>query len=117
MLQMYGIKNCDTVKKARSFCEKQAIDYQFHDFKKTPPTKLQIETWLKQIDWQTLLNMRGMTWRRLAESEKENINKTRAIKLMLANPSIIKRPVVEVKHRVLVGFAAKTYQQYADKND
>lgn len=111
MLQMYGIKNCDTVKKARTFLEKNKIDYEFHDFKKEPPTKKQIEQWLQQVDWQILLNMRGMTWRRLPETEQENINKSKAIKLMLSNPSIIKRPILEVKTKIFVGFDENTYQK------
>ncbi len=111
MLQMYGIKNCDTVKKARTFLEKHKIDYEFHDFKKEPPTKKQIEQWLLKVTWQTLLNMRGMTWRRLPEAERENINKTKAIKLMLSQPSIIKRPILEVKKKVLVGFIEDDYKK------
>ena len=111
MLQMYGITNCDTVKKARAFLTKHHIDYEFHDFKKEPPTKKQIEQWLKQVDWQILLNMRGMTWRRLTESEKESINKTKAIKLMLEKPSIIKRPVLEVNKKIIVGFSEDDYKK------
>ncbi len=108
---MYGIKNCDTVKKARQFLEKHDVDYEFHDFKQQPPTKSQIETWLTQIDWQILLNMRGMTWRKLSDEEKENISKTKAIELMLEKPSIIKRPVLEVGKKVSVGFDEAHYQK------
>ena len=111
MLQIYGIKNCDTVKKALGFLTKHNINYEFHDFKKEPPTKKQIEQWLQQIDWKVLLNMRGMTWRRLAESEKENINKTKAIKLMLEQPSIIKRPVLKVSNKIIVGFSEDDYKK------
>jgi arsenate reductase len=109
MLQMYGIKNCDTVKKARKFLDDNSVAYEFHDFKKEAPTKKQIETWLKSIDWKILLNMRGMTWRKLQESERESINKTNAIKLMLDNASIIKRPIIEQGNHVFVGFDIDTY--------
>lgn len=110
-LQIYGIKNCDTVRKALKFLEANKKTYQFHDFKKQPPSKTQIETWLKQIDWQILLNMRGMTWRKLDEATKENINKANAIKLMLEKPSIIKRPIVEIDEKVIVGFNQDEYEQ------
>lgn len=109
MVQLYGIKNCDTVKKARKFLDDNGVAYEFHDFKKEEPTKKQIDTWLTHIGWQTLLNMRGMTWRKLPESEREGINKTQAIKLMLEKPSIIKRPVLEKGGKVLVGFDAEIY--------
>jgi Spx/MgsR family transcriptional regulator len=107
---MYGIKNCDTVKKARKFLDAKEIEYEFHDFKKTPPTKTQIDTWLKSIDWKILLNMRGMTWRKLSESEKESIDKTNAIKHMLDNASIIKRPILENGKTTLVGFTPEEYE-------
>lgn len=110
MLQMYGIKNCDTVKKARKFLEENNVDYEFHDFKKTAPTKKQIDTWLKHIDWQVLLNMRGMTWRKLDDDTKAAINKTNAIKLMLENASIIKRPILEVGTKLFVGFNPDDYE-------
>lgn len=109
MIQIYGIKNCDTVKKALKFLDNTNVSYEFHDFKKEPPTKKHIETWLKKIDWKILLNMRGMTWRKLDEATKESINKTIAIKLMLENSSIIKRPIIEKDDKVLVGFNEQEY--------
>lgn len=111
MLQIYGIKNCDTVKKALRFLDRKQCEYEFHDFKKEPPTKKQIDTWLKKIDWKILLNMRGMTWRKLDEATKDAINKTNAIKLMLEKPSIIKRPIVENGNVILVGFDEQEYNQ------
>ena len=111
MWHMYGIKNCDTVKKAKNFLTKQKIDFQFHDFKQTAPSKQQLQQWLQQLDWQTLLNKRGLTWRRLPDSKKNNLNKTNAIKLMLENPSIIKRPVLEVKQQIIVGFDETLYRK------
>lgn len=110
MLQIYGIKNCDTVRKALKFLDAKKITYEFHDFKKEPPTKKQIDAWLKQIDWKILLNMRGMTWRKLDDATKESINKTNAIKLMLEKPSIIKRPIVEKGNKLIVGFDQEEYK-------
>jgi arsenate reductase len=108
-MEMYGITNCDTVKKARAYLEQKKISYAFHDFKKEPPTKQQIDTWLKQIPWQELLNMRGMTWRKLDEAERSAINKTNAIKLMLEKPSIIKRPILEFGNKIILGFDPIAY--------
>ena len=111
MLQMYGIKNCDTVKKARAFLDAHNLAYEFHDFKKEAPSKTQIETWLKQTDWKVLLNMRGMTWRKLSDEEKDGINKTNAIKLMIEKPSIIKRPILEKGENLFVGFNQDIYKK------
>ena len=113
MLQMYGIKNCDTVRKARAYLETHHIDYQFHDFNKEAPEKAQLDSWLQQIDWQQLLNKRGLTWRRLAESEKENLHKSKAILLMLEKPTIIKRPVLLTDNNVIIGFTEDRYQSLA----
>ena len=109
MLHMYGIKNCDTIKKAQAFLTEHNIAFEFHDFKKDNLTKEQITTWLKSIDWKILLNRRGTTWRRLPEDIKENINETKAIQLMLANPSMIKRPVLEANDKLFVGFDEQVY--------
>ena len=109
MLHVYGIKNCSTVKKALTYLDEHHHEYQFHDFKKEPPTKTQIQTWLNTIDWKVLLNMRGMTWRKLSDEEKNTINKTNAIAIMLEKPSIIKRPIIETGTETLVGFNEDEY--------
>lgn len=110
MIQLYGIKNCDKVKKARVYLEKHNIDYQFHDFHKKAPTTVQLEHWLQQIDWQQLLNKRGLTWRRLAENEKENLHKSKAIQLMKEKPTIIKRPILLTDKSIIIGFDQDKYQ-------
>jgi arsenate reductase len=110
-MDLYGITNCDTVKKARAYLDKKKINYTFHDFKKELPTKKQIDIWLKQVPWEELLNMRGMTWRKLSDSERATINKTNAIKLMLEKPSIIKRPILEIGNKIILGFDAAEYQK------
>ena len=109
-LILYGIKNCNTVKKARDYLEKNHLDYQFHDFKKAAITKTIITHWLTQVDWQTLLNKRGLTWRRLPDNIKNTITtKAAAISLMLENPSIIKRPVLDTGKQIIVGFDETVY--------
>lgn len=107
---LHGIKNCDTIKKARKWLETNGIDYQFHDFRVDGIDKKMLSTWLKQIDWNVLLNTRGTTWRKLPEATRENINKTKAIELMLEHPAMIKRPVLAIDDQFHVGFKAEQYQ-------
>ena len=111
MIVVYGINNCDTVKKARKWLSKNNIEYQFHDFRKDGLSESKIKQWVGQIDWEILLNRRGTTWRKLSEDQKANINKSNAVKLMAVQPTLIKRPVVEHNNEIIVGFSADTYQQ------
>ena len=111
MIKVYGIKNCDTVKKACSWLTKNNIDYQFHDFRKDGLTKVKVKLWSSKIDWEILLNRRGTTWRKLSDSEKDSINKTNAIKLMTEQPTLIKRPVIEHDNTVMVGFSEDAYKE------
>ena len=111
MIVVYGINNCDTVKKARKWLSKNNIEYQFHDFRKDGLSESKIKQWVGQIDWEILLNRRGTTWRKLSEDQKANINKSNAVKLMADQPTLIKRPVVEHNNEIIVGFSADTYQQ------
>ncbi|MFK8028292.1 MAG: ArsC family reductase [Gammaproteobacteria bacterium] len=110
MITVYGIKNCDTVKKACNWLSTNNIDYQFHDFRKDGLTQAKIKQWTSKVDWEILLNRRGTTWRKLTDQEKESINKTNAIKLMGEQPTLIKRPVIEHSSDVLVGFSEDTYK-------
>jgi arsenate reductase len=104
MIHVYGIPNCDTVKKARAWLEAQAIDYVFHDYKKEGADPVRLERWVAEKGWETVLNRRGTTFRALPDSEKVDIDAARAVRLMTAHPSTIKRPVVEHSGRLLVGF-------------
>ena len=107
---MYGIPNCDTIKKAKKWLEANKIDYDFHDYKKQGITKNKLKDWCKQVEWDVLLNRRGTTWRKLDEDTKANINKTSAIDIMAENTSIIKRPVIETGDSILVGFSEEQYK-------
>ncbi len=111
MTTVYGIKNCDTVKKACHWLSNNKVDYQFHDFRKDGLTQTKVKQWVNQIDWEVLLNRRGTTWRKLPDQEKETINKSSAIKLMAQQPTLIKRPVIEHNGNVLVGFSEDDYKQ------
>ena len=108
---LYGIKNCDTVKKARHWLESQRIEYTFHDFRADGLSKDMLEDFLKHIDWEPLLNKRGTTWRKLPENQKNNIDKQKALELMHEHPTLIKRPVVAHKKKFFVGFAETEYEK------
>ncbi|MFK7795738.1 MAG: ArsC family reductase [Gammaproteobacteria bacterium] len=111
MITVYGIKNCDTVKKACNWLTKNNINYQFHDFRKDGLTQNKVKQWFGKTDWEILLNRRGTTWRKLSDNEKDSINKTKAIKLMVDQPTLIKRPVIEHNDNVIVGFSEDIYKQ------
>ena len=110
MVTLYGISNCDSVKKARAWLQNHDIEYRFHDFRKDGLNQAKLKSWMSNIEWETLLNKRGTTWRQLDETNKESINKSRAIKLMVEQPTLIKRPVMEFQQSVFVGFKPDTYQ-------
>ncbi|WP_418141757.1 ArsC family reductase [Marinobacter sp. MA] len=105
-MKLYGIKNCDTVKKARKWLDEQGVDYQFHDFKKDGLGDGLLSKWESAVGWESLLNRRGTTWRKLPEEVRDTISAQSAHAIMLENPSIIKRPVVENGNEVRVGFNA-----------
>ena len=109
---LHGIANCDTVKKARKWLEQHDVSYAFHDFRKDGLTKAQLKIWLDSVGWERLLNKRSTSWRALSDSQKDNLSMTDACKLMLDNPTLIKRPVLVSKKRVLVGFDPSEYEQH-----
>jgi arsenate reductase (glutaredoxin) len=103
-LHFYGIPNCDTVKKARAWLDERRIEYTFHDYKKEGADPARLAAWSDTAGWEALLNRRGTTFRALPDAGKADIDRAKAIRLMQANPSLIKRPVVEHDGGVLVGF-------------
>src|SRR5436190_16041948 len=108
---IYGIKNCDTMKKAFAFLDKAKVDYQFHDYKKAGVDRALLERWSEKVGWETLLNRAGMTFRKLPDKEKAGLNEGKAMKLMQAQPSIIKRPVLDLGgDKLLVGFKPEAYK-------
>jgi arsenate reductase len=112
MITLYGIPNCDTVKKARTWLEQAGLSYQFHDFKKAGLDKTTVAVWLKQVPWEILVNKKGTTWRNLPDATKASvIDATSATALMLENTSVIKRPVLCTNNQVLVGFDADLYKK------
>src|SRR5882762_1872633 len=102
-ITIYGIKNCDTMKKARAWLDRRGVDYAFHDYKIAGIEKSKLEGWAKKAGWETLLNKAGTTFRKLPDADKANLTEAKAIRLMLAQPAIIKRPVLELGAKILVG--------------
>jgi Spx/MgsR family transcriptional regulator len=111
MTTIFGIKTCDTMKKARTWLEAHKIAHQFHDYKALGIDKSTLEGWAKKVGWEILLNRAGTTFRKLPDSDKESITEKKAIALMLAQPSMIKRPVLDAKGKLTVGFKPEEYQR------
>ena len=109
-ITIYGIKNCDTMKKARAWLEKHGVDYSFHDYKTAGIERQRLEQWCKTVGWEMLLNRAGTTFRRLPEKDKAGVDAKKAAALMLAQPSMIKRPVLDLGGgKLLVGFSPDQY--------
>ncbi len=111
-IHVYGIPNCDTVKKARKWLETQEIDYTFHDYKKEGVDPDNLSRWADRVGWEVLLNRRGTTFRKLDERDRSDIDRDKALALMAQHPSMIKRPVMATddSDRVLVGFASSEWE-------
>ena len=111
-LSIYGIPNCDITKKALGWLKDHSIDFAFHDYKKEGISKLKLEEWCKQVGWENLLNKKSSTWRGLTVGEQASVtNKVAAIKIMMENNSIIKRPVIEAENKLIVGFKEENYSK------
>lgn len=107
---IYGIKNCDTMKKAFAVLDKRGVAYEFHDYKVQGIEKAKLESWVRKAGWETLLNRAGTTFRKLPDKDKADVTERKAIALMLAQPSMIKRPVLELgAGKLLVGFKPENY--------
>src|SRR4051812_3625431 len=111
MTTLFGIKKCDTVKKARTWLCAHGIEYAFHDYKASGIDRERLEKWIKVLGWETLLNRAGTTFRKLPDHAKASLTADRAIDLMLAQPSMIKRPVLEHAGRLLAGFRPELYER------
>jgi len=108
---IFGIKNCDTMKKARAWLDEHGVAYDFHDYKAAGIDKTHLARWAKQAGWERLLNRAGTTFRKLPDADKEGLTEAKAIALMLAQPSMIKRPVLEKGATLLVGFRPEAYAE------
>ena len=111
MAIIYGIPNCDTMKKARKWLDSHDIEYTFHDYKKLGVPEKELKKWCKQLGWETVLNKRGTTWCKLDDAVKDSVDEKAAIQIMLDNPSIIKRPLLDVDGQYTAGFSDKVYAE------
>ncbi|HUW37854.1 MAG TPA: ArsC family reductase [Rhodocyclaceae bacterium] len=116
MVTIYGIKNCETMKKAFAWCEAQGVEYRFHDYKKAGVPRERLVQWCRHLGWKTLVNSRGTTWRKLAPEQQAIATQSQAVALMLEYPSLIKRPVVEVTtaqgEQLLVGYTPELFASF-----
>jgi len=110
-IEFYGIPNCDTVKKARKWLDEKGVAYTFHDYKKEGADPARLKTWVAEAGWEKVLNRAGTTFRKLSDADKADLNADKAVSVMVANPSTIKRPVVEHSGGLLVGFKADEWEQ------
>jgi len=108
---IYGIKNCDTMKKARAWLDAHKVTYEFHDYKSSGIERAILEAWAREVGWEALLNRAGTTFRKLPDARKESLTAPKAIALMLEQPSMIKRPVLDIAGTLLVGFKPEQYAQ------
>lgn len=110
MTVLYGIKNCDTVKKARKWLTDSQVNYQFHDFREDGLSEQQVQQWLDELGWETLVNKRSTTWKTLDEATRNKLDNHRAVALILSNPTLIKRPLLDTGKQRYVGFKSEQYQ-------
>ncbi len=110
MVTLYGIKNCDTIKKARNWLNERGIDYRFHDYRADGIDAETIEQWLLHVDWEILLNRRGTTWRKLEPEVQAATNRDNVVALLLEYPAMIKRPVLDIDNVISVGFKSEYYE-------
>ncbi len=108
---MYGIKNCDTVKKARAWLDARGVSYAFHDYKTAGIERERLERWCRELGWERVCNRAGTTFRNLPDADKQNLDAARAVALMLQHTSVIKRPLLEVDGRPVLGFTPDAYAQ------
>jgi arsenate reductase len=108
---LYGIKNCDTMKKARAWLDGRGVPYEFHDYKVAGIEADRLKRWMKEAGWETVLNRAGTTFRKLPEARKTGLDERKALAVMLEQPSMIKRPVLELGEKLLVGFKPETWEK------
>ncbi len=111
MITLYGIENCDTVKKARRWLEQHNVDYSFHDFRKQGLDATQLEGWLEELGWESVVNRRSTTWKQLDTSTRESMNAQSAAAIILQQPTLVKRPLLDTGSSLHVGFSAEQYRE------
>ena len=115
MLKLFGITSCDSCRKARKWLQDQTREFEFHDLRNDGLDVQMLERWMSRMDWLKFLNTRSLTWRKIPEVDRAEMTKNRAISLMLEHPTLVKRPVLECKQFIAVGFSPENYQKIFDK--
>ena len=110
MITLYGIPNCDTVKKARTWLDQNNVEHQFHDFRKDGVDAAQVKQWIADLGVDTLINKRSTSWKALSDEQKSGLNDSTALELILESPTLIKRPLLDKGGELQVGFKAATYE-------
>lgn len=116
LITLYGIKNCDTVKKARNWLDTHGVDYRFHDFRADGLDREMVARWLAELGWETLVNKRSTSWKALDEATRTGMNQDSALPAILAQPTLIKRPLLDTGHERFTGFSAASYQKIFSKH-
>ncbi|EAU53876.1 ArsC family reductase [Mariprofundus ferrooxydans] len=111
LVELFGIANCDTMKKARRWLDAEGVAYRFHDYRKEGLESKTLAAWVERVGWEVLLNKRGTTWRKLSDAERADLDTEKAITLMLAHPAMIKRPVLVMGDAIEVGYSPEQYGQ------
>ncbi|WP_206081321.1 ArsC family reductase [Mariprofundus ferrooxydans] len=111
LVELFGIANCDTMKKARRWLDAEGVAYRFHDYRKEGLDSKMLAIWVERLGWEVLLNKRGTTWRKLSDAERADLDTEKAITLMLAHPAMIKRPVLVMGDEIEVGYSPEQYEQ------
>ena len=109
MVKVYGIKNCDTMKKAMNWLTENGVDHEFIDYKKAGVAEARLPEWAARAGWEKLLNTRGLMWRKLSDDERAAVDEKKALKLMAQYPALIKRPVLDTGRKLVLGFSPETY--------
>ena len=117
MLTIYGIKSCDTCRKARKFLDDHNIEHGFHDLREDGLDIQMLERWVQRMGWERLLNKQSLTWRKIPEVDRNDMTRDKALAAMIDNPTLVKRPVLETKKFIAVGFSEKRFGDFIDNND
>ncbi len=116
MITLYGIKNCDTVKKARKWLDQHGVEYEFHDFRENGVDEMAVKAWLEELGWETLVNKRSTSWKALDPATRETMDNTSALSAILSQPTLIKRPLLDIGHERHTGFSAAAYAKIFNKH-
>lgn len=111
MIAIFGIKNCDTMKKAFRWLDENKITYTFHDYKKEGVEEATAQAWVNELGWESVINKRGTTWRKLDEDTKNTMNNENAVHIMMSQPSMIKRPLLVIDQSIILGFSTEEYAE------